>query len=58
MANKIPTITLKVIGTVQNDVKQPPKPGYKWDSIVSEIIVDSSLTEALDRVEAFSHIFL
>ncbi len=58
MGNKMPGMTLKAIGIVRNAVKQAPGPGYNWQGIVSEIVVDSSLTEALDGLEGFSHIIV
>ena len=54
----MPGMTLKVIGIVRNEVKQKPKPGYNWWEIVSEIVVNSSLTEALDALDEFSHIIV
>ena len=56
MANELPTMTLKAIGIVRNDIKQQPQPRYDWRKVVSEIVIDSSLTEALDGLEEFSHI--
>ena len=47
---------LKAIGTVSNDVTQAPGADYNWQEVVSRIAVDSSLTEALDGLEEFSHI--
>jgi len=49
-------ISLKVLGTVRNGIKQRPESG--WEKIVSEIVVDSRLTEALDGLEEFSHIIV
>jgi tRNA-Thr(GGU) m(6)t(6)A37 methyltransferase TsaA len=49
-------MTLKPIGVVRNEVKQPIRHG--WREIVSEIIVDSDLTEALDSLDEFSHIIV
>lgn len=51
MANEL---TLKAIGIVKNGIKQRPEQG--WEKIVSNIVVNSSLTEALDGLEEFSHI--
>ena len=51
-------ITLKPIGIVKNNVKRRPKHGYSWQEVVSEIVVDSSLTEALDTLDEFSHIIV
>ena len=49
-------ISLKGLGTVRNGIKQRPESG--WEKIVSEIVVDSRLTEALDGLEEFSHIIV
>jgi tRNA-Thr(GGU) m(6)t(6)A37 methyltransferase TsaA len=58
MAKDLPDMTLKPIGFVRNQVKQTPKPGYDWQRVVSEIVVDSSLSEALDNLDEFSHIIV
>ena len=58
MASDVPSMTLKAIGIVRNDIKQAPGPGYDWWGVVSEIVVDSSLTEALDGLDEFSHIIV
>ena len=42
-------ITLKPIGTVKNEIKQRGKCDVR--NVVSEIVVDSSLSEALDNLE-------
>jgi tRNA-Thr(GGU) m(6)t(6)A37 methyltransferase TsaA len=49
-------MTLKPIGVVRNEVKQPIRHG--WGEIVSEIIVNSDLTEALDNLDEFSHLIV
>jgi tRNA-Thr(GGU) m(6)t(6)A37 methyltransferase TsaA len=49
-------MTLKPIGVVKNEVKQPIRHG--WGEIVSEIVVDSHLTEALDSLDEFSHLIV
>jgi len=54
----MPNMTLKAIGIVRNAVKQKLELGFNWQEIVSEIVVDSSLTEALDNLDEFSHIIL
>ncbi len=51
MANKL---TLKAIGVVRNKIAQPPQPDE--GKVISDIVVNSSLTEALDGLEAFSHL--
>lgn len=56
MSDELPTITLKPIGVVKNEIKQPPPPGHDWQNVVSEIVIDESLTEALEGLEEFSHI--
>ena len=56
MANELPGMTLKAIGIVRNTVRQPPKQG--WENVVSEIVVNPSLTEALDNLDEFSHIIV
>jgi len=58
MTSQLTDMTLKAIGTVRNKVKQAPGPGYDWRGITSEIVVNSCLTEALDRLEECSHIIV
>jgi tRNA-Thr(GGU) m(6)t(6)A37 methyltransferase TsaA len=58
MTGELPTISLKPIGIVRNKVRQPPKPPYDLDKVVSEIEIDQSLTEALDKLDEFSHIIV
>ena len=59
MANELPAMTLKAIGIVRNEVKErPPNSRDWWAEIVSEIVIDTSLTEALDGLEEFSHIIV
>jgi tRNA-Thr(GGU) m(6)t(6)A37 methyltransferase TsaA len=59
MTDEFPTMTLKAIGIVRNEVKERPPAGREWwEEVVSEIVVDSSLTEALDGLEEFSHIIV
>ena len=54
MANELPPMTSKAIGIVRSDIKQPAR--RNWGENISEIVIDSSLTEALDGLEGFSHI--
>jgi len=56
MTGELLSISLKVIGIVRNGINQRPEPG--WEEVVSEIVVDSRLTEALDGLEEFSHIIV
>ncbi|UCD53769.1 MAG: tRNA (N6-threonylcarbamoyladenosine(37)-N6)-methyltransferase TrmO [Dehalococcoidia bacterium] len=54
MVAELPNMILKAIGIVRSKVTQPPQPDE--GKVISEIVVDSSLTEALDGLEGFSHI--
>ena len=56
MVSELPGMTLKAIGIVRSEVKQPIK--RKFTDMVSEIVIDSSLTEALDNLDEFSHIIV
>jgi tRNA-Thr(GGU) m(6)t(6)A37 methyltransferase TsaA len=56
MVDKLPNMSLKAVGIVKNDIKQPIWHG--WSEIVSEIVVNSNLTEALDGLDEFSHIIV
>ncbi len=58
MADELPTLTLKAIGVVRNGVKQQPAKCDWWAELVSELVIDKSLTEALDGLEGFSHIIV
>jgi tRNA (adenine37-N6)-methyltransferase len=44
------------IGTVYNAVKEPTDEG--WGDVVSEIVLDESLTDGLDGIEDFSHLLV
>jgi len=54
--NELPSTSVKAIGVVRNEVKHPLK--QDWEKVVSDIVVESSLTEALDGLEEFSHIIV
>ena len=56
MSNEAPAMKLKAIGIVSNGIKQPIRHG--WREVVSEITVNSELTEALDGMDEFSHIIV
>ena len=59
MANELPGMTLKAIGVVRNEIKERSPAGRDWwAKTISEIVIDSSLTEALDGLEGFSHIIV
>ncbi len=56
MVGELPSLTLKAIGIVRNEIKQPARRDFK--GVVSEIVIDRSLTEALDNLDDFSHIVI
>ena len=56
MINEFLEITLKPIGFVRNDIKEPTH--QDSSEVISEIIIDSALTEALDDLDQFSHIIV
>ena len=56
MTSESPGMNLRVIGIVRNEIKQPVR--QDWGKVVSDIVVDGSLTEALDGLEEFSHIII
>ena len=58
MVDAMPEMKLKAIGLVRNELQTPPTPRSNWDKVVSEIVIDSSLTGALDGIEEFSHIIV
>ena len=44
------------IGVVYNDVKEPIDEG--WGRVVSEVVLDETLADGLDGLEAFSHVLV
>ena len=58
MDNELHTMTLKAIGFVRNEIKEAPARRDWWEKLVSEVVIDDSLTEALDGLEEFSHIIV
>ena len=56
MTGELPDIILKAIGTVRSEIKQPTRRSCK--DVVSEIVVDGSLTESLDNLDEFSHVII
>lgn len=59
MADELPDMTLKAIGIVRNKIKGNQLAASNWwNELVSEIVIDSSLTEALEGLEEFSHIIV
>lgn len=53
---EVPSMNLKAIGIVRNEIGQPIRHG--WGEVVSDIVVNSDLTEALDGLDGFSHIIV
>ena len=53
---RVPSMNLKAIGIVRNEIKQPKRHG--WGEVVSDIVVRSDLTEALDGLDEFSHLIV
>ena len=56
MASELSGMTLKAVGIVRSEIKQPLRRDCK--EVVSDIVIDSSLTEALDNLDDFSHIIV
>jgi tRNA-Thr(GGU) m(6)t(6)A37 methyltransferase TsaA len=44
------------IGVVYNEVKEPTDQG--WGKVVSEVVLDESMTDGLDGIEEFSHLLI
>ncbi len=53
---ELPEITLKAIGAVRNEIKEPTH--QDSSEVISEIVIDSGLTKALDDLDKFSHIIV
>ncbi|MFH1031279.1 MAG: tRNA (N6-threonylcarbamoyladenosine(37)-N6)-methyltransferase TrmO [Chloroflexota bacterium] len=47
---------LRPIGFVRSEIKESVR--RDWRKVVSEIVIDAKLTEALDGLEGFSHIIV
>ena len=58
MSRELPSMALKPVGIVRNDIKKSVSERQNLSEIVSEIVIDESLTEALDGIEGFSHIIV
>ena len=56
MTSELFSMTLKAIGVVSNGIKERPELG--WGKVVSEIVIDPSLCDALDNLDEFSHIIV
>jgi tRNA-Thr(GGU) m(6)t(6)A37 methyltransferase TsaA len=58
MAIQPSEMTIRPIGVVRSRVRQKQKPGYNWEQVVSEVVIDDDLGEALDGLDEFSHIIV
>src|SRR4030042_401391 len=56
MESKLPEITFKAIGTVRSEIKERERHDTK--EVISEIVLDPALTEALDNLDEFPHIII
>ena len=56
MTDELPEITLRPIGVVRSEIKERTR--RKSDDVVSEIVIDDSLTQALDNLDEFTHIIV
>ncbi|MFH1383245.1 MAG: tRNA (N6-threonylcarbamoyladenosine(37)-N6)-methyltransferase TrmO [Chloroflexota bacterium] len=54
MAGEAGNMKLKAVGVVKNRVRAGPPPD--WGEIISDIVIDDSLIEALAGLDEFSHI--
>lgn len=58
MTEEMPEMKLRAVGFVRNGVEQTPEEEDWWTELVSEIVIDESLTESLDDIGGFSHIIV
>ena len=60
MSDTLPEIPMKIIGTVRNDVKEPGggpgSPRIRPDDIISEIVLDESLSGSLDSLDTYDYV--
>ena len=56
MSDSLPAMSLTVIGVVRNGVTRPPEAG--WVEVISELVIERGLSEALDNLEEFSHLIV
>jgi tRNA-Thr(GGU) m(6)t(6)A37 methyltransferase TsaA len=57
MINQQMNLTLKPIGFVRNGITSEPA-GQNWESIISDIIINPELSDALDNLDEYSHIIV
>lgn len=51
-------MAVTAIGAVRNGRGEPPEPRQAWREVVSEIVIEESLTDSLDGIEGFSHLII
>ena len=56
MSKKYPGMVPKTIGTVRSEIKKSSTLDFK--NVISEIVIDSRWSEALDNIDEFSHIIV
>ena len=56
MSDSLPAMSLTPIGVVRNGVTRQPEAG--WAKVVSELVMEPGLSEALDNLEDFSHLIV
>jgi len=56
MVTEPKSMNVKAIGIVRNNLKKPSK--EETGKVISEIVIDPSLVEALDNLDEFSHVII
>ncbi len=58
MNEAVTDMTLTPIGYIKSPIREPTHERMNLKEIISEIVVNENLTEALDGIEGFSHIIV
>ena len=58
MNDAVTNMTLMPIGYVRSPIKEPTHERLNLKEIISEIVINENLTEALNGIEGFSHIIV
>ena len=56
-ASQLPELKLKAIGFVRNGINRGSA-RQKWEDVISEIVINPDLQDALDNLDEFSHIIV
>jgi tRNA-Thr(GGU) m(6)t(6)A37 methyltransferase TsaA len=56
MTENSPEMTVRPVGYVRSPVSEAPDEQDWWKDLVSEIVMDRDLTEALDEIDYFTYI--